>query len=324
MGADVDPWYRVADLPPPYKVKVRVMMQGRVFVATRGRHPKTGRDVWASWPEGASEPVPFRGEPNLYQPLNPCAWAVGLPAPVIRSRPGMMTSTRDLYLATEAASSAELAAEMEHDRHYARSVSATETNVKHGESRWSGRWWVDVSEIKYAPPGTPVCRRMAEGRTLRALAWCGAGKWTGGVSHPLPSLLVEIGEAAARALAEIELTSPPDAAPRFRPLPPDHDDFEIAMGWFARLDPPERRKKYREAWSFNKAQRVLLARAAATPWTFSEIGHVMGWKGHQRAAQVYGETLDRIVRIANRAEAGVDQIANLQERNRAARRGHAT
>jgi hypothetical protein len=114
---------------------------------------------------------------------------------------------------------------------------------------------------------------MVEGRLMRAVACCGARR--AGELRISP-LLAEIGEAAARALAEFEATTSPDVIPRFQPLPADETDFLTAMSWFAALYPPEARpprwQKLDGMARFNRPQKVVLWRARNVPPSFDEIG----------------------------------------------------
>lgn len=304
-------WYRLADQRPPYRVQVRVAWAARSFIAIRGRHPKTGHDVWAGWSGVQHYQLDLPGEPELWQPLHPEKWLLPLPAPVPVS--GMrMVSERLRFGAVEEATSADLAAEMERDRQDARRgrLVDDETPVI------ASQWWRDISQIAYHPAGD-VSQRHAEGRVMRALAWAGVGGGLTLASRTVGQVLAGLAEAAAMGADDR------DRGVRFTPLPADHDDFLIAMSWFTALNPPERRTDPRP-WSLTREQRILAMRARSVPLSFGDIGHAFGWKGHQRAQQVYGAALDKVWRAANGRRvfkaSSVDQIAALQERNRAYRR----
>ena len=314
------PWYRYSDLPPPYTVMTRWQMAGRIFVGIRKRGER-GKDLFCDAVTG--QVVSIEGYPELWQPLKPEAWSAPLPAPVVASSAGIMTTERMKFGAVEAASSAELAREMERDRAHAN--SSRKTDGFHGKPEQpEARWWRDISNIKYEPKGE-VSQRMAEARVMRALAWCGAGKPMTVGGSPMTSLVREIGEEAARALAEIEQITPPDVAPRFRPLPLDHKDFDVAMGWFVALNPPELWNSRRLPWGLSRLQRVILWRSLATPLSFAEIAHECRWMDYQRAQQAYADGIDKVWRAANGKRVHKqlkvrDQIAALRERNRASKR----
>ncbi len=80
------PWYAISDMPPPYTIHVWVLWEGRRFRAVRGRHLKTGADVWAAVRDGGQLQIINRigttGAPRLWQPLHPDKWAGLLPVPV--------------------------------------------------------------------------------------------------------------------------------------------------------------------------------------------------------------------------------------------------
>jgi hypothetical protein len=316
----VSPWYRWEDMPPPYTVMTRWQWAGRIFVGIRSKHPKSGREIFTD--ARTSERVDLSRQkydedgspywvdlvPELWQPLKPELWRAPLPAPVVLSTAGILATEQQSFNAAEAAR------EMEADRHHANSVSReTPDDAK--------RWWRDISNIKYEPAGD-VTLKMVEGRVMRALAFCGAGRGLTLTSVTACQVLAAAVEAHDKAVSD----SVEAIVNRLQPLPADHSDFETAMGWFVALNPPELWHKRRMAWALSKMQRVLLLRSFDVPLSYEAIGRECGWKGHQRATQVYAEAVDKCWRAANGMQVHKhlmvsDQIAALRERNRAAKRG---
>lgn len=290
----------------------------RVFQAIRGRDDRTGREMWAGWDGVGAIPIDLGGEPDLWQPLHPEKWMLALPSPVVWAGPGRMVSERTKFQAVEDAASADLAAEMERDRADARARPSDEASG----AVVASQWWRDVSQIRYAAFGQ-ITQRHAEGRVMRAVAWAGVGGGLTLASRTTATVMAELADAAALAADD----DGRDLIVRFEPLPVDQSDFLVAMAWFTALNPPEsRRGASAKPWGLSSAQRVLAARARSVPLSFGDIGRFMGWRGHQRAQQVYGETMERIWKIANGAvvrRGRVDQIEALRERNRAYRREEA-
>lgn len=344
-------FYRLSDLRPPLGVLVRVIWDGRPPVEmARVAHPSTKRECWVyrdrdegvvylpldaralveSQRRARDVGEPWAGwhtlksdAPEMWAPRDPQRWSLPLPEPVEVdfSAPVRMVAERVKFGAVEEAEAADLAREMENEREALRAqgerADVSQIHVK--------QWWRDVSEIKYEPSGE-VSLRFCEGRLMRALAWCGAEDGPGKM-RVNAGLLHEIGEAAARALAELEAKGLGDLPPpSFKPLPQDRADFEVAMGWFAAINPPELWSRRRKPWSLSREQRVLLYRSRAVPLSYGEIGARLGWRGHQRAQQVFGEAVEGCWRAANgmpvlKTLKVKDQIAALRERNRAHRRG---
>lgn len=300
-----DRWFRTADMLPPLTVRVRVVWAGRMFTAVRGRHRNL--DAWAEIdPSNRSVPVLLDGVPDLWQPLHPELWKLALPDPVVAAHAGVMFASRTRFQAVDDAEAADLAREMEYNRGAIREDVSGPV-----DPRW---WWV-ASEIKYEPRGQ-VSLKMAEGRLMRAVACCGAGQGLTLVRIDVAKVLADL----ARALEDDEARAQEADLVRFRPMPGDHADFLEAMGWFAALNPPDARSKRWEPWSLSKSQRVLHLRTLPTPLSYAEIGHELGWKGHQRAQTVYRESIDRAWRVANGLVKTRDYVAELREINRMKRR----
>ncbi len=313
-------WYRTNALPPPLGVRVRVMWDGRMFEASRVLHPQHKRECWMTFDRnlgavflplatglrrGRDQSSPWQGwhdldghEPQYYQPLYPERWAVPLPEPVTVSR---------RFPAAPGGGPARIGHNNPPPDHPVADPDAA-----------SAQWWRDPLAIAYEPEGG-VSLRMTEGRLMRAVAFCGAG----GGAHllapgrsPLSDVIDEIREDLARGEAI--------AAARFRPMPQDHDDFEIAMRWFMQLNPPETWSRHRKAWALNRRQKVPLRRARSVPLSFGEIGYEFGVSG-ERARQVYVKSIDDCWRFANgRRVDGLptpaERMAALRERNRKSRR----
>lgn len=312
------PWYAIADLPPPYGIHVWVLWEARRFKAVRGRHPQTKADVWgAVKPGNRIEPIKAIGEataPGLWQPLDPDKFVGKLPSPVSPMISDRVVSERMRFDALEHATSEDLAQEMEADREAAR--------VSHGfPVELQGRpWWYDISRIKYEPAGE-VTLKNCEGRLLRAVTFSGAGKRRGFPQPPSAKALAEMAEAAANGQVDDE----GEARLRLRMLPADRSDLLIALDWFARLNPPEFWTKRRALWDFNRPQRVLVARTVVPAPSFGDIAAEYGIDGGgEGAKRLYDRTLAKCLAAANGQQVHehpvVDQMAVLRERNRAARR----
>jgi hypothetical protein len=267
-------WYPISDLPFG-RVYVRLHWAGRQFAATRLFDHKRGEFFWAVLKGGDPIVLPPSGKeqlwepvPEAWQPIDLSKWEGPLPDPVTPAEAGRLRTERMRFLLVEDADAADLAREMEAHREAARASTGAKRPPREPQ------WWRDATQIEYESPPY-ISRRMVEGRLMRALACCGAG------SRPaceleISPLLAEVGEAAARALAEIEATMAADIVPRFQPLPADNDDFLVAMSWFAALDPPEKRprnwQRLKGIARLNKGQRVLLAMARNRPLSFDGIG----------------------------------------------------
>lgn len=308
------PWYAVAALPPPLGVKVRVMWDARVFEAALVRHPATKALCWVTHDRslgavflplasGLRRPAdpssPWAGwhtlkgdAPDYYQPIWPDKWAVPLPEPItFREAEGRMWSAR---------------ASIGHNQ------PPPDDDPLADDARASGQWWRDPLAIAYEPTGR-VSQRMAEGRVMRAVAWCGAGRDLSLKSRTPNDVLAEMADFYEQAGGEFR-----DAA-RFHPLPQDVDDFETAMRWYVQLKDPPRDGAGRP-WSLNMAQRVLLYRARPVPLSFQEIG----WAVHrsaERARQVYHRAVERCHAFANGGAGPADRaLEALRQRTREARR----
>lgn len=317
------PWYKTHDMPPPYTVNVRVMWDGREFVARRGRHPQTGKDVWAAVKAGGQLELITRiddsVEPSLWQPLFPDKWAGALPEPVTLSKSRIMTAETMRFGAVDEASSEELAREMHNDREAARAAHVNHVVFHEKQPR---QWWFDASDIKYQPMGS-VTRRNCEARVMRALNFCGASKGFGMPVTPTAKALADLAEALACALA-MGISDDEDIAHRLKPLPADLEDFLIAMGWFSALSPREFWKSDRKAWALNRAQKVMLARSLPSPPTFADLGHEYHVGDAAATERMYDRSISQCLAAANGKRVHdvsvVDQVAALQERNRAYRR----
>jgi hypothetical protein len=265
------------------------------------RSVKQWRRTWAGEYATVSEKwLEERGwgpEPTAWQPIGSWPDPLPDPLPIVDVDDGVRMASIGLvnFDATTAA------AEMEADRQRAR-------DERGPRDRSEGlAWWWSPAEVVYEPAGM-VSRRMAEGRVMRAVAWCRGG-------HASPKLasskfFAEMAAAASDLFEEVDV--PPQAV-RFVPLQEDLGDFLTAMGWFVRLN-PQRAEGIRRS----REQDMLLLRSLPTPPSFGEIGRQLGVSS-QRAHQVYVRAIDKVTVLANQPE-GIDApIAKLRQRNRAAR-----
>lgn len=325
-------WYRVSDMPPPFNVHVKLQVDGREFKGARGKD-RLGKVVWVEYRRHEMVPVHHLNFAYaLWQPLYPDKWQADLPKPVEVVEAGRMYSERSRFQAVEDASSEELALEMHRDRETAR-VSERSTRQPHWNRQGQAMaWWWDVTAIRYeAPPG--ISLKMAEGRVMRALAWCGHGQ---GVLPPARASAVMLA-TAIEAHAASEAPPAEVRAVRFQPLPSDHSDFEVAMGWFAALNPVELRPRHVVPWSLSSEQLLMLSRASPNPMSFAEIG--AKWAGigkgrsmkeadwnrkpvsREAARQRFERAVEKCWRSANGMRVhtqleAADQIKALRERNR--------
>lgn len=285
-------WYAIPDLPQG-RVHVRVFWNGRVFQAARGVNPDTGRLAWCTYRDGDIVWLPPKKEadawgdaPERWQPIDPARWDLPLPDPL------PVQVTPRLYYTQQDFSAAEAAAEMEGARSDARSRKDDGEPV-------DPRPWRDITNVRYEHG--LVSEKMAEWRVLRALAWCGAGKGLTMKVETTATLLARLCEEAAGKIVPDEKWH---GVPRFQPLPQDHSDFETAMAWVARLNPPEAWDARRKAWSLNKAQRVLLLRSLDIPLSWGDVANELGLKTYGRnnwttAQDLYKKSVNRCWRFAN-------------------------
>ncbi len=323
-------FYSTAQMKPPLGVKVKVVWNGRHFVAARVAHPATKRECWIAEvnripvflpadtdrPFSPSAPwVGFGGlagtAPELWAPLCPDKWQVPLPEPACEmdeaAQPRMWASKQEF-------NAAEAAAEMERDR----ADVSRETPAEAVASRVAWQWWRDASQIRYEP-ATALSERMAEGRLMRAVACCGAGKGLTLRAKSYSTIIVAIAETLAGA----DDMPANDPGIRFEPLPQDHDDFDTAMRWFAGLNPVDMRGARHAAWSLSNRQTVLVLRSMSVPWSFDEIGDHLQLSG-ERCRQINVSALKTAWKIGRGdLDPLSPQIAKLRERNRRARRGVA-
>lgn len=326
-----DLWYSLSDLPQ-VRAHVRVwwMVHGlpREIEVMRSWQPRKGWG-WTTLLDGVYAELPPRGrdksawapEPVCWQPASEAwIWPGDEPKPLLPHLVPRLEGVTAKMQAVSDAEAAEMAREMEADRETARAQADGHAKT------FEVRWWVDSTNIRYEPAGE-VSPKMAEGRVLRALAWCGAGKGLTLRTTTVGSLLARMAEVASgeAALAEAEKSARLHNLPRFQPLPRDHEDFPVAMNWFGSINPPENWGPRREAWALNRVQRVMLMRTLTIPLSWEDIGAVMHFSG-PRARQLYVRGMEMCHRVANGGAAYpgrtvVDQIAALKERNREHRRG---
>jgi hypothetical protein len=315
-----DAWFRYSDQPPPRVVKVRVLWEGREFVAARALDEKSGKEFWGEYrikangkPSADATPVRLQGTPELWQPLHPEMWSGRLPAPVTLAQAGRMHAERLSFTA------AELAEEMERDR-------ASVSREAH-TSREPLQWWRDSSQVKIEQAPN-LTLRMVEGRLMRAVYNCGS------VAHArvqTSSLLSDLDDAIVRALAEKEAEDRAkgrlDIVPRMESTPADEGDFLTAMAWFAALGGPldaTSRERFMNRYRFTRAQHIVMYRAKNIPPSFDEIGVVCQISG-TRARQVFEQAVSDAWRHAMglAPRPGLrrrDLMVEVRERNRRAKR----
>lgn len=314
-------YYRLADMAPPCRVQVYVLVEGREFLASIERHPETKVERWAEWRGGKPRPIEWAIEVHmvgdarrkvpvsaLWRPQNADAWRMPLPEPVTAADAGVMWAARSRFQAVEDAESEELAREMEADRETARAQG--EAAPAHTRGARRRMWWLNPAEIAYADPGS-VTLRHAEGRLMRAAA---SDSFVG-VKHRSSVCFTwntQLDESALRRLAEAEARRPAEEVPRFEALQADHQDYTVAMGWFAALTGPH--------------QDIVRLASRMQGYSFGEIAWIIGGKLKPTAcAERYKAAVASAHVIANGGVSGrVSEaraaMAAVRERNMMARR----
>jgi len=164
---------------------------------------------------------------------------------------------------------------------------------------------------------------------MRAMAWAGA--------HDLmaPATKVTAQILAAYAAEDIaSMVADDTQIIKFRPLPADHSDFEVAMSWVVALNPPEKWGYRRRYWSLSRAQRVLYWLAKNTPLSLAEIadalscdengklkGKPVSWQAIQ---QTYARAIDQVWQAANGRLRTIDRMEAVRTANRQHRNGVGT
>lgn len=319
-------FYRLSDMAPPLGVRVRVLWDGRgPFEAARVAHPKIKKACWlieverrpVFLPDRTARPVdpksPWNGlhtlkgdNPEFWAPIRPDLWSQPLPTPAF-----LYDGTVRMWTAGQCFDATEAAAEMEADRE---NVSRGTVEIEKRGARVAEQWWRDASQIRYEPADS-LTPRMAEGRIMRAVACCGAGRGLTLKTQTFSAIVAAVAEAIDTAVAD----AASDYVARFEPLPRDHQDFLTAMGWFSALNPPELRLPS-EPWGMSRSQIVLVRRAQNIPWSFDEIGDAFDVSG-ERARQINIAALRAVWQIgAGLQKPSRDHIGELRERNRKAKR----
>lgn len=259
-------WYRVRDTPhPPLRVHIRLQVEGRTFIGSRERDPRTGNIIWIEHKRGQMvlvHQLDFAWA--LWQPTHPDKWQGLLPEPVATFEDGRLYSEKSRFGAVDDATSEELAAEMHRDRMMARDAVQPEAERLHRTLEY--QWWLDRYAVRY-DEAPNITIRDCEARVMRALAWCG-GEGVHIKSTTPAMVLATVAEVVTGG--DIPLAS--DPLPRFQPADCDVSDFDRAMAWFVALNPVELRPKGYKPFTFNTDQRVLLRRASLAPRSFAEIG----------------------------------------------------
>lgn len=190
------------------------------------------------------------------------------------------------------------AAEMEEWREAARCRRDDEPEER------DNQWWRDITRVVYQPMGS-VTLEMAEARVMRHLIL--------ERSLPLPMRRAKSNAAVLadmkRSLADVYGEEPEvDWVPPLKPTEEDHRDFDVVLTWIV------------EAALTRRQMTVLRARMQSPPATWVQIGDELHLT-RQRARGIYSNSIEMLCEAANKpAERSVVAIADLRERNRAARR----
>jgi len=325
-------WYPLSGIPQHGRVHCWVHWHGRQFRAARivdERKNKPRTLVWATLKDGVPQYLPPPGkeedwgsEPDAFRPIDPKKWDWTLPDP-LESRAGLMTAERVRFALVEEATAAELAAEMHADRTNANGVSRNVS--REAATREPLQFWRDQTQINYREVPPNLTLRSVEGRLMRAVYHCGAGNHAKVLTS---SVLRDLGEAAAREMAEREAVAVPDFVPRMDSTPTDEGDFLTAMGWFAALNPPAdpfSPARTARGYRLSRAQKIVLRRAKNIPPSYDEIGVEFEISG-TRVRQLFTNTIDAVWRIAmglprrDAAATRGNAMVELRERNRRAKR----
>lgn len=342
----VHAFYRIADMPPPFTVRVVLHCLGREFLGVRVKG-SDGRIGWAEWRGGKAFPVDAvlaRALPDigLWRPQYPDKWVLPLPEPVTPSATGRMASDRLSFAAVEEAlgDSADLAREMEADRAHANALHESASRLPSGEPAGTrgkrSLWWLNPAAITYSAPGS-ISQREAEGRLMRALCPEEFGATAAGQGLGL-RLQVLMDDADIRALAEHEAKYPPSLTEPFKPLPADIKDSLLALNWFldfcaahcaapsgsrfvgaSGADPHPRR-------AAGDGATILIHASRDLGLSFAAIGRLWSPKiTGQRVGQIYAKAIAEITDIANGkphpgTAARAQTLAALRDRNRRSHR----
>lgn len=259
--------------------------------------PPDPRAPWVGWHT-------LQGWPDHWRPLRPDLWQVPLP-PVAwidtgEARPGRLWSATTAFAAVAEAEAREAGAD----------ASA-------GDAA-DPQWWRDPSAVTYSAPGQ-VTRREAEGRLMRAFH---AERWVR-VERPEGHTFAE---ALVRHARRVGLEAADVAPLADKPRGDDGDDMLTALGWLrACAQIPDARVIVVDGRLVTVEEAALRLRGAAPPRSWRQICRALGMS-HKQARQTYDRALGLVTDAANGIEtpgaayvAGL--LADVQERNRAARRG---
>lgn len=302
-------WYSLADIP---KTTVHANVWWMAHGTPRcidgvARIYERRQNVWRWYriaDDGAIEMLPKSGgqwgdEPVCWQPANPrFTWPGGIePAPLAPHMVPRIESVSNWKLtAILDADVADLAREMEQDREAAR-AQGRRPDQDDRDARPTSRWWLDLSNIRYEPPGQ-ITKKMCEGRLLRALANAGPmrDRLRGMTVASLLAQLVD--ERSANESNSDRLAS--DYFIRFQPLRSDESDFLIAMAWFTALKTPEMAARQTDPMAPTRRQSVVWMRAWDRPLSFwdiaQELSKGMSWQNAQR---LYDDAITACHRVAN-------------------------
>lgn len=307
-------WYAIRDLTRQ-GTPVRLLLErGEVtgFLKVEKGIPQW----WARRDSGAVDRLPV--EPYAWRVLDSQPWPDKLPQPITLSTSGRFVDVRPRRVSAMARQAeeadrirAQVLADLERDHGPAASALGPERPSK-------DRWWLDHTLISYSAPGS-ISITEVEGRVARALLVDGFK------ALERPSEHVTATGALTMMVAESYASGDLDGPPPFESQPRDHDDYEIAMGWFAAIAPLEIRPRWAlgQPWH-SAAQKVLAWRIKSPPDSWRRIasregGSQEGWR------RTWGGALEMVRRAANGEPVLLhatvaDQLAALRERNLAWKR----
>ena len=280
-------WYAMQDLPRG-RVHVRLRWGGYRVEAV-GDIDAKGRRHFHEIRDGRHL-VPLRAAPTGWQPLDVrrWIWPNGVePFPLVVKVEPQIGMIGGLAFAAVAA-----AEDAESEREAPRAQAASQ-------------WWRDVQRVEYESMGH-VSREHGEARIMRALILERSIRMDVATRYRTnAAVLADLKRTLADVLAEAPAA---DWVPRLEPMPEDWRDFDIVMGWLVEVL-PSRAEMF-----------VMRARMLSPPATWIQIGDEIG-RDARGAKRRYERAIEDLIAAANRRPRRARaRLAELQERNREAKR----
>ncbi len=257
--------------------------------------------------------------PDYWWPIDPDNWPRELPQPLPERSARRRYSATNGFNTVIEVTAEQLAREIEEGREIARA----QANKPSKEPREGMQWWRDPHRVTYSKTGN-ISIEEVEARVSRAILYDGVHPNMRPAEFGADSVLA----ATAATTVSSEHEDPSSWHVRFTPSQKDHDDYLIAMAWFAALNPPELRPRRRagEQVMLNISQKVIVWRALNPPLSWRQLGSELheetGKSSDHYARQRFGQALQQLCAAANgrRVHQHVsvkDQLSAVRESNRA-------